>query len=188
MIQFDDTNIKDTTEPEYVDYNYSTYNTYVSGDPQVNQTHLKSCNKDSATGTEVDCKINSTNYANRMNNYYYLVTRDINIYQASSYAVDRPMTIENHSYLDDEVSNDLAIVGTVQGEASISSDITVGYHNFKIGRNVSSGSNERIITGSSGTTSGKMKIIVESGVYSDLLSKGTGAQSGTEAIFVYGSD
>ena len=154
MIQFDDTNIKNTTESDYVDYNYATYNTYVSGDPQLNQTRLRSCNKDSATGTQVDCKINSTTYASRMSSYYYLVTRDINIYQADTGAVNRPMTVENHEYTDDEVSNDLAIIGTGNGSyAELGYSLEVGYHNFKIGRYVDSGSNSRTITGSSGSTS-----------------------------------
>ena len=189
LIQFDDTNIKDTTESDYVDYNYATYNTYVSGDPQLNQTRFRSCNKDSATGTQVDCKINSTTYASRMSSYYYLVTRDINIYQADTGAVNRPMTVENHEYTDNEVSNDLAIIGTGNGSyAELGYNLEVGYHNFKIGRYVDSGSDSRTITGSSGSTSGSMKVIVESGTYRDLLSKGNGSQSSTAAKFVYGSD
>ena len=95
------------------------------------------------------------------------------------------MTIEDARYNDYEVSNDLAIVGTGtnSNSASLYDDIEVGYHNFKIGRNVNTGSNSRTIIGSSGTTNGKMKIIVESGVYGDLLSKGSGAQTSTEAKF-----
>ncbi len=188
LIQYGDS-VQDANTTDYVDANISAYNSYVTGaTPSAGDTRKISCNKDTANGTQVDCKIDNTNYASRMGNYYYLVTRDINIYTANTTAVNKPFTVENAQYTGSTVSNDLAIVGTTANAASISNNITVGYHNFKIGRNVSSGSESRTITGSSGSTSGKMKVIIESGVYGDLLSKGTGNQSSTEAIFVYGSD
>ena len=181
LIQFDDSFRNLEITPVYNNINLSTYNTFTGGTPNVGDRRNPTCSVEGTNGqSEANCKIDAENYDAVISRYYYLVTRDTNIYNGTTGAQTVPMTVEGGTYTGTTVGADLAIVNS-----EIDYTINASNHNFKIGRGVTTDGDS--IYGGAGNGS-NMKVIVESGTYYEIRSINGTSGSDLEAIYVYGSD
>ncbi len=213
LIQYGDPYSTAASEPHYMNANISAYTTYVPQyDPDTGQELLPpigatrmigdTCRRDFVFGRRVACQIDdSSTYAVRLTDYYYLVTRDTNIIDGGAIgtAPTKPLTLDGGTYSAGTVGDDLAIINS-----TISNNIDARFNNFKVGRNNTMSNNNYVFNGGTGSvTSGDYnnKVIIESGTYRRINSyedddNNTGcyqnAYGGTynniHGKYIYGSD
>lgn len=131
---------------------------------------------------EVPCKIDTEDYYNQMHNYYYLVTRDTNIYHGNinNNTIQVPMTMEGGTFSNGIIRDDFGMTGT-----TLSSNLNANNSNVKIGRNINTSG--RTLYG--GYNNGdNNKFIVETGSYYEIRSVNGNNGSNLNGIYVYGSD
>ena len=133
---------------------------------------------------------------NTANDYYYLATRDTNIYAptgnvSSSITVSKPMTItglNNGTLASRRVSSTITANKDLRLEniTFASSTLNGRSQNVKVGRNVTTTSSSAAVQGcTSNSTSAykKYKTVVESGTYTNVFST---AQSSNSSVSTYG--
>ena len=180
---------------------------YISSGASISGLYDNNGNIQSGTCSSTTCTLyrllqyNDTYDIN--NTYYYLATRDTNIFApsgniTSSFAVSKPMTITG-------LNNGVLRSRTIQGDLNINSDLRIeninlsssntisgNSHNFKIGMNVGTNSSLQVQGSSANSASGyrRYKTVVESGNYSNIFStiQSNSSSNYSNSITIVGND